>query len=71
MLKSLKIVEANRQPDEKACNDMLLKIFRRSIPAMPRVTSTFATELVGKLQPMISKPSTLPVSRLSVSASVS
>jgi hypothetical protein len=29
---------------------------------MPRVTSTFAAELVQKLQPMISKPTTLPVS---------
>jgi cohesin loading factor subunit SCC2 len=62
MYKALEIVRADRQPDEQATNDMLLKIFRRSIPAMPRVTSTFAVELVGKLQPMISRPTTLPVS---------
>jgi hypothetical protein len=45
------------QADEQASNDLLFRIFRLSIPSMPRTASTFATELTTKLTPMISRPS--------------
>ncbi|EIW73035.1 hypothetical protein TREMEDRAFT_59198 [Tremella mesenterica DSM 1558] len=42
--------------DEQATNDELLRIFQKCIPHMPRTASTFATDLVKALLPMISKP---------------
>lgn len=44
------------QADNQAINDIVLKILKRSIPTMPRVTSGFATELVNTLNLMIQKP---------------
>ncbi|RSH84025.1 Sister chromatid cohesion protein 2 [Saitozyma podzolica] len=43
--------------DERETNDLLLRIFRLSIPHMPRAASNFATDLTKALLPMISKPS--------------
>ena len=37
-------------------NELLLKIFQRCIPAMPRVSSNFAVKLSDDLVPMISAP---------------
>jgi cohesin loading factor subunit SCC2 len=37
-------------------NELLLKIFQKSIPAMPRVSSNFAVKLSDDLVPMISSP---------------
>ncbi|KAL7420405.1 Sister chromatid cohesion protein 2 [Cryptotrichosporon argae] len=42
--------------DEQAANDLLLRIFRRCIPQMPRASSTFANDLAKQLMPMIGKP---------------
>ncbi|TYJ53043.1 hypothetical protein B9479_006320 [Cryptococcus floricola] len=42
--------------DDQATNELLLKVFQRSIPAMPRTASTFANSLTKTLMPMISKP---------------
>ncbi|CAD6587723.1 MAG: Sister chromatid cohesion protein 2 [Tremellales sp. Tagirdzhanova-0007] len=43
--------------DQHASNDLLLRIFQRSIPGMPRSASTFAADLQAALMPMIGKPS--------------
>ncbi|KAJ6466251.1 hypothetical protein C8R45DRAFT_1021008 [Mycena sanguinolenta] len=45
--------------EEQATNDYLLKIFRASIPHMPRTAIKFAQELQTTIQPMILKPSPL------------
>jgi cohesin loading factor subunit SCC2 len=45
------------QADDREANDLLLRIFRLSIPHMPRAASNFATDLTKALLPMISKPS--------------
>ena len=45
------------QSDQHASNDLLLRIFQRSIPGMPRSASTFAADLQAALMPMIGKPS--------------
>ncbi|WWC57550.1 uncharacterized protein I303_100082 [Kwoniella dejecticola CBS 10117] len=42
--------------DDQATNELLLKIFRKCTPSMPRTASTFAADLTKKLMPMISKP---------------
>nr|XP_019013987.1 uncharacterized protein I206_00064 [Kwoniella pini CBS 10737]OCF52768.1 hypothetical protein I206_00064 [Kwoniella pini CBS 10737] len=42
--------------DDQATNELLLKIFRKCIPSMPRTASSFAADLTKKLMPMISKP---------------
>ncbi|WRT63186.1 uncharacterized protein IL334_000089 [Kwoniella shivajii] len=42
--------------DDQSSNELLLKIFRKCIPHMPRTASTFASDLTKKLMPMISKP---------------
>ncbi|OCF60187.1 hypothetical protein L486_02867 [Kwoniella mangroviensis CBS 10435] len=42
--------------DDQATNELLLKIFSKCIPQMPRTASTFASDLTKKLMPMISKP---------------
>ncbi|ORY23265.1 hypothetical protein BCR39DRAFT_549569 [Naematelia encephala] len=42
--------------DEQATNDLLLRIFCRSIPHMPRTASSFASDLSRVLMPMINKP---------------
>ncbi|KIR30957.1 cohesin loading factor subunit SCC2 [Cryptococcus deuterogattii LA55] len=43
--------------DDQATNELLLRIFQRCIPRMPRTASTFALDLTKSLMPMISKPS--------------
>ncbi|KAG6919647.1 hypothetical protein DXG01_003511 [Tephrocybe rancida] len=43
--------------EEQATTDYLLKIFRVSIPHMPKTAAKFAQELQTALQPMIIKPS--------------
>ncbi|KAG6849921.1 hypothetical protein H0H93_003632 [Arthromyces matolae] len=43
--------------EEQATSDYLLKIFRLSIPHMPKTAVKFAQELQTALQPMIIKPS--------------
>ena len=45
------------QPEELATSDYLLKIFRVSMPHMPKTAVKFGHELQGALQPMILKPS--------------
>ncbi|KAI0629898.1 hypothetical protein C8Q77DRAFT_1139118 [Trametes polyzona] len=45
-------------PEEQATSDYLLKIFRASIPHMPKTAAKFGQELQLALQPMILKPST-------------
>ncbi|KAF7357525.1 Sister chromatid cohesion protein [Mycena sanguinolenta] len=45
--------------EEQATNDYLLKIFRASIPHMPRTAIKFAQELQAAIQPMVLKPSPL------------
>ncbi|WWC90225.1 uncharacterized protein L201_005158 [Kwoniella dendrophila CBS 6074] len=42
--------------DDQATNELLLKVFRKCIPQMPRTASSFAADLTKKLMPMISKP---------------
>ncbi|KAJ6620718.1 hypothetical protein B0H10DRAFT_1911606 [Mycena sp. CBHHK59/15] len=44
-------------PEEQATTDYLLKIFRASIPHMPRTSIKFGQELQAALQPMVIKPS--------------
>ncbi|KAJ7134305.1 hypothetical protein C8R44DRAFT_770123 [Mycena epipterygia] len=44
-------------PEEQATSDYILKIFRVSIPHMPRTAIKFAQELQAALQPMVIKPS--------------
>ncbi|KAJ7644375.1 hypothetical protein FB45DRAFT_897682 [Roridomyces roridus] len=44
--------------EDQLTNDYLLKIFRVSIPHMPRTAIKFAQELQATLQPMILKPPT-------------
>jgi len=46
------------QTDEQTTSDYLLKIFRVSIPHMPKTAAKFGHELQQALQPMILKPST-------------
>ena len=46
------------QPEEQVTSDYLLKIFRVSIPHMPKTSVKFGNELQSALQPMILKPST-------------
>ncbi|KAF4581480.1 Sister chromatid cohesion protein 2 [Pleurotus pulmonarius] len=43
--------------EEQATSDYLLKIFRASIPHMPKTEAKFGAELQTALQPMIVKPS--------------
>ncbi|KAH9961425.1 hypothetical protein BGW80DRAFT_1438760 [Lactifluus volemus] len=45
-------------PEEQVTSDYLLKIFRVSIPHMPKTAVKFGNELQLALQPMILKPST-------------
>ncbi|KAF4617468.1 hypothetical protein D9613_005695 [Agrocybe pediades] len=47
----------NGQVEELATSDYLLKIFRTSIPHMPKTAAKFGQELQAALQPMIIKPS--------------
>ncbi|KAJ3516976.1 hypothetical protein NLJ89_g794 [Agrocybe chaxingu] len=44
-------------PEELATSDYLLKIFKVSIPHMPKTAAKFGHELQAALQPMIIKPS--------------
>ncbi|KZW01563.1 hypothetical protein EXIGLDRAFT_738517 [Exidia glandulosa HHB12029] len=44
-------------PEEQLISDYLLKIFRASIPLMPKTAAKFGAELQQTLQPMIVKPS--------------
>ncbi|EJF61054.1 hypothetical protein DICSQDRAFT_170603 [Dichomitus squalens LYAD-421 SS1] len=44
-------------PEEQATSDYLLRIFRASIPHMPKTAAKFGQELQLALQPMILKPS--------------
>ncbi|KDR82399.1 hypothetical protein GALMADRAFT_220397 [Galerina marginata CBS 339.88] len=44
-------------PEELATSDYLLKIFKVSIPHMPKTAAKFGQELQAALQPMIIKPS--------------
>jgi len=44
------------QLEEQATSDYLLKVFRASIPHMPKTTAKFGHELQLALQPMIIKP---------------
>ncbi|WVQ82810.1 hypothetical protein IAT38_004942 [Cryptococcus sp. DSM 104549] len=43
--------------DDQAGNELLLRIFQKCIPRMPRTASTFAQDLTKALMPMITKPS--------------
>ncbi|KAI0823297.1 hypothetical protein BC628DRAFT_1504458 [Trametes gibbosa] len=45
-------------PEEQITSDYLLRIFRASIPHMPKTAAKFGQELQLALQPMILKPST-------------
>ncbi|KAL6300065.1 hypothetical protein BKA93DRAFT_803226 [Sparassis latifolia] len=45
-------------PEEQVTSDYLLRIFRASIPHMPKTMAKFGQELQLALQPMILKPST-------------
>ncbi|CDO75304.1 hypothetical protein BN946_scf184654.g12 [Trametes cinnabarina] len=45
-------------PEEQTTSDYLLRIFRASIPHMPKTAAKFGQELQLALQPMILKPST-------------
>ncbi|KAI0265712.1 hypothetical protein BC834DRAFT_970070 [Gloeopeniophorella convolvens] len=45
-------------PEEQVTSDYLLKIFRVSVPHMPKTAAKFGNELQLALQPMILKPST-------------
>lgn len=47
----------SKQPEEQLISDYLLKIFRASIPLMPKTAAKFGAELQQTLQPMIAKPS--------------
>jgi len=47
----------NLQVEELTTSDYLLKIFRVSIPHMPKTAAKFGHELQAALQPMIIKPS--------------
>jgi hypothetical protein len=47
----------NIQQEEQATSDYLLKVFRASIPHMPKTAAKFGHELQLALQPMIIKPS--------------
>jgi cohesin loading factor subunit SCC2 len=47
------------QPDELAVSDYLLRVFRISIPHMPKTAVKFGQELQLILQPMIVKPSNI------------
>ncbi|WVW81234.1 hypothetical protein I302_103225 [Kwoniella bestiolae CBS 10118] len=49
-------LRAPTNSDDQATNELLLKIFRKCIPHMPKTASTFASDLTKKLMPMISKP---------------
>ena len=51
------------QPEEVVLCETLMRIFRTSIPCLPKSASNFAVELSKVLLPMIAKPS----GRLSVS----
>lgn len=44
-------------PEEQVTSDYLLKIFRASIPHMPKTAAQFGADLQQALQPMIIKPS--------------
>jgi cohesin loading factor subunit SCC2 len=45
--------------EDQATSDYLLKIFRTSIPHIPKTAVKFGHELQLALQPMILKPSTI------------
>ncbi|KAK4684433.1 cohesin loading factor subunit SCC2, partial [Tremellales sp. Uapishka_1] len=45
-----------KNPEQQSTNDLLLKIFQRCIPKMPKAASTFAQDLSNKLLPMINRP---------------
>lgn len=45
------------QPEDQAIADYLLRIFRTSVPYLPKTAKTFGQELQVALQPMILKPS--------------
>ena len=47
-----------QQAEEQTTSDYLLRIFKASIPYMPRTAAKFGQELQLALQPMILKPST-------------
>lgn len=47
------------QPEEQTTSDYLLKIFRATIPHMPKTTAKFGQELQAAIQPMIIKPSSI------------
>ncbi|KZT19995.1 ARM repeat-containing protein [Neolentinus lepideus HHB14362 ss-1] len=44
-------------PEEQVTSDYLLKIFRASVPHMPKTAAQFGADLQQALQPMIIKPS--------------
>jgi cohesin loading factor subunit SCC2 len=44
------------QPEERLTSDYLLKIFRATVPQMPRTAVKFGQELQLVLQPLILKP---------------
>lgn len=46
------------KPEEQTTSEQLLKIFRASIPHMPKTAAKFGQELQLALQPMILRPST-------------
>jgi hypothetical protein len=54
---SYSLADERYKPEEQATSDYLLKIFRASIPHMPRTAIKFAQELQAALQPMVVKPS--------------
>lgn len=49
---------SSSKPEEQTTSEQLLKIFRASIPHMPKTAAKFGQELQLALQPMILRPST-------------
>ncbi|KAF7288130.1 Sister chromatid cohesion protein [Mycena chlorophos] len=56
----LPFLKAKPATDEQATNEYVLKIFRASIPHMPRTAVKFGQDLQAVLQPMIIQPASLP-----------
>jgi cohesin loading factor subunit SCC2 len=53
---SLSLYSISLKVEEQATTDYLLKIFRASIPHMPKTAIKFGQELQAALKPMVLKP---------------
>ncbi len=58
MVSSSVMLTFSSQAEEQTTSDYLLRIFRASIPHLPKTAAKFGQELQLALQPMILKPST-------------